>query len=93
MALTITEVTLQLTTTREEINRTKERLAEKNDKAVFDKLLEDCEEHKKQLEKEIKSLKMKKFQRDRKDYEGGTVYKWRVPSTEAETQTCGRKRS
>ena len=96
MALTINECTSQLTSTKAEITLTKTHLSETNSKEEFDKILEECEKQRKQVEQEIKTLKMQKWQRDKKVYDDDAVYDWRVPPTEAEAGSLsarGRQRS
>lgn len=92
MALTISEITTQLDSVRERITDVKKELSEKQpDRERFDKLIEDCEKQKTTLEEELKLSKRKKFERDRNDYEGGAVYRWRLPKT-GQTQVGQRRR-
>lgn len=81
MALTIQEVTANLATVRDEISELKTKLGtEVNDPVILKQKLEECEQHKQELTKEITVSKRRKFERDTLDYERGRVYQWRNPT-------------
>lgn len=83
MALTIQETSLQLQNIKEEIKSCKQSLM---DKIVNEErraqMLNDCENWRQSLEKEIKEYKKKKFERDMGDYQRGAVYRWRSSTTD-----------
>lgn len=93
MALTISELSTDLNSVRDQVADAKKEISEKiQDKERFEKLMEDCDKHKKTLEEELKSFKRQKFEQVRADYEGGTVYRWRLPKTgENQARQRGRR--
>ena len=84
MALSIQELSEQLKNTRAEIERIKkDSVTETFTQDRLDTVLAECEQQKRDFEKEIKSMKVKKFERDANDYANNRVYPWR--SKERET--------
>lgn len=93
MALTIQETSRQLQTTREEIQSCKQSMTENiTDEERRTQVLNECENWRQTLEKEIKEYKKQKFERDMGDYQRGAVYKWRCPASDQPDMRYKRNR-
>ncbi len=83
MALTIREVSTQLTKVKEEFTTQKRPLTENvRDKNKLPQILAGSDSQKKDLEKEITAFKKKKFKRNMEDYRRSTVYRWRMSNAD-----------
>ena len=88
MALLIQERSDQLKKTQEEIQPIRALLAEAySDKDMLAKVEIELSQYKLEIEKELKTHKLKKFERDNEHYKNALVYNWRNPPQDAPPAT------
>lgn len=77
MALVISEITVQLESTREDFKQTEIKLKVLSDKKKLGEIKKELERHRIDCTSEIRSVKRTKFARDTEDYKQSKVYFWR----------------
>ena len=89
MALTIQHLSKELEATKREVTSLENKLRELPNKEEMEKLLQECERRKAQIAQEVTLTKKKKWERDARHYELGTVYQWTQNNTEQSQQHHG----